>query len=103
MFKSRFYLFNPFTFVKSFIPENYVNALSKENKDNELLNDWDLIYLNYPIRNSIVKLLDIENTNELIIINNSFYHYFINNEGLKLDKIVKMVILKNFYNKIIGI
>ena len=78
LFKSRFYLFNPFTFVKSFIPENYVNALSKENKDNELLNDWDLIYLNYPIRNSIVKLLDIENTNELIIINNSFYHYFIN-------------------------
>ena len=56
-----------------------------------------------PIGNSIAKLLDIENTNELIIINNSFYHYFINNEGLKLDKIVKMVILKNLYNKIIWI
>ena len=49
------------------------------------------------IGNSIVKLLDIENTNELIIINNSFYHYFINNEGLKLDKIVKNgKILKKF-------
>ena len=42
-----------------------------------------------PIENSIVKLLDIENTNVLIIINNSFYHYFTNNEGLKLGKIVK--------------
>ena len=36
-------------------------------------------------------LLDIENTNELKIITNSFYHYFTNNEGLKLDKNVKMV------------
>jgi hypothetical protein len=49
-----------------------------------LLNDWGLIYLNYPIGNSIVKLLDIENTNELKIINNSF----INNEWLESDKIV---------------
>ena len=44
-----------------------------------------------PIGNSIAKLLDIENTNELIIINNSFYHYFTNNEELKLNKIVKTV------------
>ena len=49
-----------------------------------MLNDWGLIYLNYPIGNSIVKLLDIENTNELKIINNSF----INNEWLESDKIV---------------
>ena len=49
-----------------------------------MLNDWGLIYLNYPIENSIVKLLDIENTNELKIINNSF----INNEWLESDKIV---------------
>ena len=89
--------------LKTYISENYVDALFKEDKDNELLNDWGLIYLNYPIENSIVKLLDIANINELKIINNSFYHYFINNEGLKLDKIVKMVILKNFYNKIIWI
>ena len=73
------------------MPENYLDALIKEDKDNELLNDWGLIYLNYPIGNSIVKLLDIENTSELKIINNCFYHYFTNNEGLKLDKIVKMV------------
>ena len=65
-----------------------------------MLNDWGLIYLNYPIGNSIVKLLDIENTNELKIINNSFYHYFTNNEGLKLGKIVKKF-WKNFYNRII--
>ena len=45
----------------------------------------------YPIGNSIVILLDIESTNELKIITNSFYHYFTNNEWLKLDKIVKMV------------
>ena len=49
-----------------------------------MLNDWGLIYLNYPIGNYIVKLLDIENTNELKIINNSF----INNEWLESDKIV---------------
>ncbi len=52
-----------------------------------------------PKRNSIVKLLDIENTNELIIINNFFYHYFTNNEGLKLDKVVKKF-WKNLYNRI---
>ena len=49
-----------------------------------MLNDWGLIYLNYPIENSIVKLLDIANINELKIINNSF----INNEWLESDKIV---------------
>ena len=48
----------------------------------------------YPIGNSIVKLLDIENINELKIITNSFSHYFTNNERLKLDKIVRKWILK---------
>ena len=86
-----FNLFDPVKSLKSFVPENYVEALIKEDKDNELLNDWGLIYLNYPIGNSIVKLLDIENTNELKITNNCFYHYFTNNEELKLDKIVKTV------------
>ena len=46
------------------------------------------------IGNSIVKLLDIENINELKIITNSFSHYFTNNERLKLDKIVRKWILK---------
>ena len=88
MFKGDFNLFVPVKYFKTYIPENYFDTLIKEDKDNELLNDWGLIYLNYPIENSIVKLLDIANINELKIINNSFYHYFINNEKLKLDKSV---------------
>ena len=86
-----FNLFVPVKYLKTYISENYVEALVKEDKDNELLNDWGLIYLNYPIGNSIVKLLDIENTNELKIINNYFYHFFINNQELNLEKIVKTV------------
>ena len=86
-----FNLFPEVKSLKTFVPENYIDALIKEDKDNELLNDWGLIYLNYPIGNSIVKLLDIENTNELKIINNYFYHFFINNQELNLEKIVKTV------------
>ena len=88
MFKGDFNLFVPVKYFKTYIPENYFDTLIKEDKDGGLLNDWGLIYLNYPIENSIVKLLDIANINELKIINNSFYHYFINNEKLKLDKSV---------------
>ena len=40
-----FNLFDPVKSLKSFVPENYVEALIKEDKDNELLNDWGLIYL----------------------------------------------------------
>ena len=86
-----FYLFEHVKSVKTFVPESYIEALKKEDKNEELLNDWGLIYLNAPIGNSIINLLDIENKNELKINQDCFYNFFTYNEGLKLDKIVEMV------------
>ena len=86
-----FCLFEPVKSLKIFVPESYIEALKKEDKDEELLNDWGLIYLNASIGNSIINLLDIENKNELKINQGHLYNFFTYNEGLKLDKIVEMV------------
>ena len=83
-------LFPPVKSIKTYVPDNYINGLKNNNKENLLLNDWGIIYLETPIGNLITSLLDL-NTLNYVKINkeNNLYDFFTNNENLKLNQIIE--------------
>ena len=83
-------LFPPVKSIKTYVPDNYINELKNNNKENLLLNDWGIIYLETPIGNLITSLLDL-NTLNYVKINKEYnlYDFFTNNENLKLNQIIE--------------
>lgn len=78
-----FNLFEPVKSNRTYIPEEYINALKTDNKEEQLYHDWGLIFLADPVGDSITDLLDIEKSNSLKVVGN-LYSFFINNENLNL-------------------
>ena len=75
--------------IRTYVPEGYISALKSENRDEQLNNDWGLIYLSQSIGDSITSLLDIEKRPELKVENNShLYAFFTNLQSLKLDNLI---------------
>ena len=85
-------LFPPVKSIKTYVPDNYINELKNNNKENLLYNDWGIIYLETPIGNSIISLLDLNKLNYVKINKeNNLYDFFTNNENLKLNQIIEDV------------
>jgi V8-like Glu-specific endopeptidase len=80
-----FNLFEPVKSVNTYIPESYIESLKRDNRDEQLHNDWGLIFLSSPIGDHITQILDIDKNNSYIKIIDKFYSFFINNEGLNLS------------------
>jgi len=83
-----FSIFEPIKSLNVHIPDSYINSLKSGNKEEQLYNDWGLIYLDAPIGDSITNILDVEKTGNLKIVK-GLYHFFANNERLNLLKLSK--------------
>lgn len=83
-----FNLFDPVKTDKFYFPEAYINSLITEDRDQQLYNDWGLIYLNSNVGDNITTMLDIEKNSNLNV-NNGIYNFFENNENLNLNSISK--------------
>lgn len=83
-----FSIFEPIKSVKIHIPEGYITALKSGNKEEQLYNDWGLIFLASPIGDYITNILDIEKSGNLKI-EKGLYNFFGNNERLNLLKLSK--------------
>jgi hypothetical protein len=58
-----FNLFEPVKSVKIYIPPDYISSLKTDYKEEQLYNDWGLVYLSSSIGDHIVNILDVEKTN----------------------------------------
>lgn len=81
-----------FQSVKSndvYVPEEYISGI--KNSDPLLLseNDYALIYLSQPIGNNILEIFDLKNKPEFKVEKDHFFHFFLNNEKLNFEDIVK--------------
>jgi V8-like Glu-specific endopeptidase len=83
-----FNLFEPVKSEKIYIPPEYITSLKTDNKEEQLYNDWGLVYLSSPIGDHIVQILDVEKTNHIKIIE-GLYQFFVNNQNLNLAKLSK--------------
>lgn len=83
-----FSLFEPSKSAKYHVPESYLNALKTDDREQQLYNDWGLVFLNSDVGDHIVELLDIEKTANLQT-NKGLYNFFENNENLNLHSIAK--------------
>ena len=71
---------------KSYVPEEYITALKAKNHEEQLLNDWGLIFLQKNVGDYIKKLLDLETAPELKkSINPIFYDFFLLNKNKEND------------------
>lgn len=85
-----FNLFEPCKSIKTYVPEAYLTSLKTDNKDEQLYNDWGLVFLDSPIGSCITNLLDIEVTDSSYLkVVDRFYSFFENNQNLNLLKIAK--------------
>jgi V8-like Glu-specific endopeptidase len=85
-----FNLFDPVKSVNTYIPDAYIESLKTENRDEQLHNDWGLIFLSTPIGDHITQILDIDKHNNYIKLVDQFYNFFVNNEGFNLTGLTKL-------------
>lgn len=83
-----FNLFEPVKSENIYIPPEYITSLKTDNKEEQLYNDWGLVYLSSPIGDNIVQILDVEKTNQIKKIE-GLYQFFVNNQNLNLAKLSK--------------
>jgi V8-like Glu-specific endopeptidase len=87
--------FNPFEPIKSqeiYVPPAYINSLENDDREEQLNNDWGLVYLSAPVGDQVISILDVEKTNYIKIYqqgDNKFYQFFTNNQNLNLLKLAK--------------
>ena len=85
-----FNLFEPVKSINTYIPENYINALKTDNREEQLYNDWGLIFLSAPIGNYITQILDVDRSSNYIKLIDGLYSFFVNNENLNLPALTKI-------------
>jgi hypothetical protein len=84
-----FNLFEPVKSLNTYIPENYINALKTDNREEQLYNDWGLVFLSAPIGNYITQILDVDRSSYMKLLD-GFYSFFVNNENLNLPTLTKI-------------
>lgn len=80
----KFNLFEKVKFRSYYIPEDYTKALTQNDEDFQLYNDWGLIFLSQPVGDYISKYFDIKNCKYIENIN-GLYRFFANNEMMNSD------------------
>jgi hypothetical protein len=85
-----FNLFEPVKSINTYIPENYINALKTDNREEQLYNDWGLIFLSAPIGNYVTQILDVDRSSNYIKLVDGLYSFFVNNENLNLSALTKI-------------
>lgn len=79
--------FVPFTTFKSkeyYIPQEYINATLKGDKEEQLSNDWGVVFFDEDIGDEVLTLFDISNKNNDNIMTDGILYSFFTNEDNKV-------------------